>query len=274
MASDPAFLFYSQDFFLGTSTLTFEDRGKFITILCVMHQKGRLTEETISFIVGNISFNLKSKFSIDENGLWFNKRLEIETEKRNKFTESRRSNGLLGGRGNKKEKASAKPNAKHKGNLMEDENEDENVIKIESIISSWNNFAETNNKSKWQKTTPARSKKLKTRINDKDFDIVKILEQASKSKFLKSSSFFTLDWIIENDTNYQKVLEGKYTDSNTKEHPLPKISKQEQNQEDLSRMCEYSHPQRGNFTGTYRHFLHLNSNGNSYDFIRFIDDAK
>ncbi len=138
MAKDPAFLFYSQDFFTGVSTMSFEDRGKFITILCLMHQQGRMDEESISFIVGSISVKLKSKFDIDKNGLWFNKKLEEETEKRNKFTESRRSNGLLGGRPDKKDKPIGKPkdNLKvmHKANLMEDVNEDEIVIKNKSEI--------------------------------------------------------------------------------------------------------------------------------------------
>lgn len=98
MAKDPAFLFYSQDFYTGVATLNWEDRGKYISILCLMHQQGRMSEETIRFIVGSVSDNLKSKFSIDDHGMWFNERLETESEKRSKFTESRRLNGLEGGR--------------------------------------------------------------------------------------------------------------------------------------------------------------------------------
>jgi uncharacterized protein YdaU (DUF1376 family) len=92
MAKDPAFLFYSNDFLTGTMTLTFEDRGKYITLLCLMHQQGRLSEDTIKFIIGDISSNLMSKFSRDVDGNWFNKRLEEEADRRNKFTESRRNN--------------------------------------------------------------------------------------------------------------------------------------------------------------------------------------
>lgn len=126
MAKDPAFLFYSQDFFTGTATMTFEDKGKYIHILCLMHQQGRMNEETIRFIVGSISDNLKNKFDIDDNGLWYNKRLELEISKRVKFVESRINNGKLGGR----PKALAKPNGKPKDkpthNLTENENENEN----------------------------------------------------------------------------------------------------------------------------------------------------
>ncbi len=128
MAKDPAFLFYSQDFYTGVAILNWEERGKFISILCLMHQQGRMKEETIRFLVGSVSDNLKSKFQVDENGFWFNSRLEQESEKRAKFTESRRNNGLSGGRP-LKDKASAKPknnlSVKHMDNHMEDENENE-----------------------------------------------------------------------------------------------------------------------------------------------------
>lgn len=117
---DPAFLFYPQDFLVGTMTMSFEDRGKYITILCLMHQQGKMDEKTISFLVGSVSDMLRLKFKQDENGLWYNERLETEKEKRINFVESRRNNGKLGGRpknGNNKIKANGKPNAKAKNNL-------------------------------------------------------------------------------------------------------------------------------------------------------------
>lgn len=107
----------------------FEDRGRYITILCLMHQQGRLQEQTISFVVGSISDSLRSKFSIDDDGNWYNSRLEEEVEKRKNFTESRRNNGKKGGR-----KANALPNDKPIAlpttNLTENENENENVIEF------------------------------------------------------------------------------------------------------------------------------------------------
>lgn len=139
MAKDPAFLFYSQDFYTGVATLTFEERGKYITILCLMHQQGRMSEETIWFLVGSVSDNLKAKFSIDENGLWYNKRLEEESEKRAKFTESRRNNGLSGGRP-KKTKPYANTYAKPKQNHMVTHMEDENINEIRSIDRYKSNF--------------------------------------------------------------------------------------------------------------------------------------
>lgn len=131
MAKDPAFLFYSQDFIVGVQTMTFEDRGKYITLLALMHQQGRMKEETIRFLIGSISDNLKSKFQIDRNDHWYNKRLEEEVEKRKKFTESRRNNGRKGGRPKESNNIKEKKSKNHMANHMEDENEIENVDRNE-----------------------------------------------------------------------------------------------------------------------------------------------
>jgi len=135
MAKDPAFLFYSQDFIVGVQTMAFEDRGKYITILCQMHQQGRLDEETIRFIVGSISDKLRLKFKVDEKGLWYNERLEYETIKRNNFTESRRLNGNLGGRP-KKQKPKGKPIKNLKDNHMANHMGNEDVNEIDNDNSN------------------------------------------------------------------------------------------------------------------------------------------
>jgi uncharacterized protein YdaU (DUF1376 family) len=128
---DPAILFYTSDFLTGTMTMTFEERGKFIYLLSTMHQHGRLSEETIRLLVGSISDNLKKKFRIDENGLWYNERLELESTKRAKFTESRRNNGNKGGRP-KIIDINNNLMVNHKDNLMGNENENDNENRIKS----------------------------------------------------------------------------------------------------------------------------------------------
>lgn len=130
MAKDPAFLFYAQDWITGTLTMTMEERGQYITILSVMHQTGRMDEKTIRFLVGNVSDNLKAKFSIDKDGKWFNERLEDEIQKRAKFSESRRKNGSKGGRPKASAKPNGLPNAKPINNHTEDEIENENTYQI------------------------------------------------------------------------------------------------------------------------------------------------
>lgn len=117
MSKDPAFLFYSQDFLAGTLIMPFEDRGKYITLLCFQHQNGRMSEETIRLLVGLFSDTLRLKFQQDKSGLFYNERLEFEVSKRLNFVESRINNGKLGGRPKK---------PKH--NLHEDVNENENEI--------------------------------------------------------------------------------------------------------------------------------------------------
>jgi hypothetical protein len=129
---DPAFLFYSKDFYTSVATLNWEDRGKYISLLCLMHQQGRMNEETIRFLVGSVSDNLKSKFKVDKNGLWYNERLELEAEKRNAFTESRRNNGNMGGRP-KKQKPSGKPKQNHKDNHKDNHMANANVNAIGNV---------------------------------------------------------------------------------------------------------------------------------------------
>ena len=122
---DPAFLFYSSDFLIGTSLLSNEDCGKYIKILCWLHQHGPVKKEVIENLVGNLSDNLMVKFRLLENGDLVNDRLFDEVEKRKKFTESRRNNGKNGGR---KPKINLVDNLKdtHKHNLAENENENKN----------------------------------------------------------------------------------------------------------------------------------------------------
>ena len=79
---DPAFLFYASDFLTGVQDLTMEERGQYITLLCIQHQKGRLTNKLIKLTVGTVNDDVLSKFSKDDKGHFYNERLEVEIEKR------------------------------------------------------------------------------------------------------------------------------------------------------------------------------------------------
>ena len=96
--STPAFLFYSSDFLSGVTDLTMEERGQYITLLCLQHQKGSLNEKSIRLSVGKVSDDVLAKFSKDEKGNYTNERLKIEVEKRENFVEKQREIGKLGGR--------------------------------------------------------------------------------------------------------------------------------------------------------------------------------
>ena len=92
MAKDPAFLFYHHDFLIGTEFMSHEQVGCYIRILCHMADKGHLTKERMLHICGTcvLDKTLEEKFKIDENGHYYNTRLDVEVFKRKSFCESRR----------------------------------------------------------------------------------------------------------------------------------------------------------------------------------------
>ena len=96
MAKDPAFLFYSSDFLAGTQDLTMEERGQYITLLCLQHQKGRLTEKMIRLCCGNATADVMAKFRQDNEGLFFNERLEEEIGKRKNHSDKQRVRAIEG----------------------------------------------------------------------------------------------------------------------------------------------------------------------------------
>lgn len=98
MGKDPAFLFYPGDFLVGVSDLTMEERGQYITLLCLQFEKGRLSKKNITIAVGKVSPDVLDKFTVDDNGLYYNKRLEQEVIKRQEYSKSRSQNGSKGGR--------------------------------------------------------------------------------------------------------------------------------------------------------------------------------
>jgi hypothetical protein len=121
MAKDPAVLLYTNDFLSGTYTMTDEQVGKFIRLLCYQHQKGKLTEKDMQSICKGYDEDVYAKFQIVD-GYYINKRMYEEAEKRSKFTESRRNN------------ASAKHMQKHMVTHMENENENINENKNRNVL--------------------------------------------------------------------------------------------------------------------------------------------
>jgi uncharacterized protein YdaU (DUF1376 family) len=96
MSKDPAFLFYASDFLTGVSDLSMDERGVYITLLCLQHQKGRLTKKVISLCGGNATADVLAKFRQDENGLFYNERLEVEIDKRKQHAEKQRQRAVDG----------------------------------------------------------------------------------------------------------------------------------------------------------------------------------
>jgi len=136
---DPAFLFYTQDFYVGTAFLTHAQVGKYIRLICAQHQHGRLSEERILHICGDLDRNVLDKFQQDENGNYYNVRLEAEIDKRKKFSESRRGNIKK-----RWEKNTSEIQVNNTSNTLEYTSGDTSVIHMENeniYIESSNNIS-------------------------------------------------------------------------------------------------------------------------------------
>ena len=92
MGKDPAVLFYTSDFLSATQGLTMAEIGQLIKLICVQHQTGHLTKKSIKLSVGTVSRDVLGFFELDENGLYYNKRLDDEVIRRAKYSESRQRN--------------------------------------------------------------------------------------------------------------------------------------------------------------------------------------
>jgi len=92
MAKDPAFLFYPNDWLGGTLGMTLEEKGAYMELLMMQFNRGHMTCHMIGQVVGQIWVKLEVKFKKDENGLYYNERLEQEIEKRKAYVRSRFNN--------------------------------------------------------------------------------------------------------------------------------------------------------------------------------------
>ena len=126
MSKDPAVLFYTNDFLSRTFTMTDEQVGKYIRLLCIQHQQGVLTEQDMLNICKTYDSSVYSKF-IKDGDTYYNKRMKEEATKRANYSESRRNNQ----KGNK---------GKHISNTYDKHMEDEDVnedINKDSIKKLW-----------------------------------------------------------------------------------------------------------------------------------------
>jgi len=207
MAKDPAFLFYYQDFLVGTEFMEDDEVGKYIRILCHLAHKGSLTQKQVLSIcrASAITDNILDKLEKDEDGTYFNKRLREEMQKRKKFTESRRKNA-----------ASAKHMPKH----MENENENSYNLLFNKIKKEFNLTPKQEElfklwlKYKSEKGQSYKATGLKTLIKQT------LLETNNDEKSLESMINFSIK------NNYQGLFReknnGEKKDKNEVAKPTPK----------------------------------------------------
>jgi len=126
MAKDPAVLLYTSDFLSGTFTMSNEQVGMYIRLLCYQHQKGKLSEKDMLAICPGRDQEIFSKFDFID-GFYINKRMYAEAEKRKNFIEKQKD------RSNKRWKKDDAtdmprdiPRDMPRESLLENENENEN----------------------------------------------------------------------------------------------------------------------------------------------------
>lgn len=96
MAKDPAFLFYSSDFLTGTMAMSDAEVGQYIRLLCFQHQSGHINAVAMQRLCGGTpTASVLDKFTRDENGDFYNERLEEEVIKRKKHSEKQKENANM-----------------------------------------------------------------------------------------------------------------------------------------------------------------------------------
>jgi len=95
MAKDPAFLFYYQDFLVGTDSFNNAQTGAYIRCLCHQAHRGFITPGHFKRIckTNSVEAVVQTKFRTENGtGNFFNMRLTEELEKRSNYIKSRRKN--------------------------------------------------------------------------------------------------------------------------------------------------------------------------------------
>jgi uncharacterized protein YdaU (DUF1376 family) len=226
---DPAVLWYWNDWSGGTQTLTRHQKGCYMDLLHAQFNSGPLSLEEIKIVLGNdfaMWGVLSKKFKETEDGLFFNERLAAEKSKREAYNESRRNN-----RSNKNksyDKTYDITYENHMSSHMENENENINEIDFkekggmgekekipyEKIVESFNFICIS--LPKVQALTESRKAKIRSRWKELGSyeKFVDLFSATQNTPFCtgdnKTHWKASFDWLMDNDKNYLKVLEGNY----------------------------------------------------------------
>ena len=185
MSKDPAFLFYYQDFLVGTTFLNFEETGAYIKILCHLADKGIITDVQIAMICDkdiDMAMRVMEKLECIKEGIYCSPRLNIEVEKRRAHSIKQRENILK--RWNKSGNTTVLP--------LEDENENENriVIKEEEFkkeVAKFKNYPASMLKEFGDYWTEPNKSNTKLRFElEKTWDLKRRLERWASNSTLKA----------------------------------------------------------------------------------------
>lgn len=205
MSKDPAFLFYTQDFYTGTVFMTDEQVGKYIRLLCLQHQTGHLEEKHMLNICKSYDKDIFSKFLRDSEGLYYNERLDKEVNRRVEYCESRRKNKLT--------KKTYDQHMETETETILSYSNTDTVINYNSILENYHLYCDK--LPKVVKLSDERKKHVAARFKDFGYEkIIEVLKATGQSDFLSGRNDKAwkadFDWIF-NPTNFLKIIEGKYT---------------------------------------------------------------
>ena len=204
---DPAVLFYTSDFLTGTFTMTDDQVGKYMRLLCLQHQKGFLCEDDMLKICKTYDKDVYSKF-IKEGDNYYNERMRFEANRRKKYSESRAENRkqkdekpLIPNK--KKSKNISKSYVNHMETEIETEIEIRNGIvfpfsseKFKTLWGYWKEYKSKEQKFNYKTllSEQAALKKLGELSNQDEIIASKIIEQSIANGW---KGFYEL----KNDTN-------------------------------------------------------------------------
>jgi hypothetical protein len=192
MSKDPAVLFYADNFLSGTMFLSDTQVGRYIRALCAQQIHGHLTKEQLEGIIKNDPEIIK-KFDVDDQGLFFNARMDKEIAKRRKYSESRSKN----------RKSVPKPN--DISEEMEKDMSNHMCQHMETLNTKYEFNSEFNSLGKYENPF---FEKFKKAYPDKDSAIMPNVESWFYKKSLEPS--FDFNKVIESATDYDAFCRIKY----------------------------------------------------------------
>lgn len=110
---------------------------------------------------------------------------------------------------------------------------------IEPYVDMWNIFAGERDVPKVSAISETRRRSFNVRIKEKSFDFLSMLAKASKSEMCLTGQWFTFDWLIKNQSNYIKLLEGNYDNKNEKKPEQPTNASDERLEAALKRKQQW-----------------------------------
>ena len=212
---DPAVLFYTADFLADTILWNYEELGRYIKLLCIQHLQDGISEsDFMSVAEGNV--RITSKFIIGDDGMYRNKRMKEESDKRKEFCGKQRAN-RLNHLATKAEPNSDQTKTKSKPNdnpRVENVNDNENINK--DII----HYLNTKLGTKYKASAEYVKKHINARLNEgytlQDFKTVidkkyKEWSGTEFAKFLRPETLFGTKFSTYLNQLGTEVQEARYT---------------------------------------------------------------